>query len=301
MNAGNEIEQTKNHILVISDEPLALAETKKGLISDFHVSIASNHSTALNSLQTLEHAAIIICIGKDTARAFSIFEKLSSFAKSTGIPIIVLDEVDRPENSKTAVEMGCADYTVRELIEHDALIKRVKQQISKSKSDSLPASISHDTKSPDPSGAEERNPTTPRMDTPISTETDMILMNKTILVAEDTALIRTIIDAVFAHFKGLNMMYATNGIETVEMFAKSPEVFSFILMDVEMPIMDGLEATRAIRNMDIKSAKEIPIFAHTAATEPAEFTKCIDAGMNEVLQKPIELESLLKLIRKHNK
>jgi CheY-like chemotaxis protein len=88
---------------------------------------------------------------------------------------------------------------------------------------------------------------------------------------------------------------ARNGEDAVQMFAKSEKGFyDVILMDVRMPVMDGLEATRAIRKLDHPDAKTIPIIAMTANVFDEDVDRSREAGMNAHLSKPIEPDKLFE-------
>jgi CheY-like chemotaxis protein len=115
-------------------------------------------------------------------------------------------------------------------------------------------------------------------------KTDSRLKNLTILIAEDNKtnmlLLKTIINHLFVDatiFEVINGEDALNKFETI-----NPDI---IFMDIQMPLMNGWEATRAIRKL--KSGKNVPIIAVTAGTEKEEKIKCMEAGMNDYISKPI--------------
>lgn len=95
---------------------------------------------------------------------------------------------------------------------------------------------------------------------------------------------------------------AENGEEAVDIVSQSvPGRFDFIFMDIMMPVMDGLEATRQIRTLNCKDTKEIPIIAMTANAFQDDIRDCIDAGMNAHIAKPIDskkIEDTFQLILK---
>ena len=99
---------------------------------------------------------------------------------------------------------------------------------------------------------------------------------------------------------GCVVTVAKNGQEAVDAFAQSPQqVFDIILMDVRMPVMDGLEATKHIRAMDRADAKEIPIIAMTADAFDEEKKKTIEVGMNYHLAKPINPPILYQVLAQY--
>jgi CheY-like chemotaxis protein len=70
-------------------------------------------------------------------------------------------------------------------------------------------------------------------------------------------------------------------------------------MDIQMPVMNGFEATRRIRELDDPIKSKIPILATSANANQNNFTECIDCGMNELLSKPISIDALLHVIKKY--
>lgn len=101
---------------------------------------------------------------------------------------------------------------------------------------------------------------------------------------------------------GMNVTTANNGKEAVEIFdASDVNEFNLILMDVMMPVMDGLEATRAIRRLKRLDAKSIPIFAMTANAFMEDKRQSKEAGMNEHLAKPLDEKTLINMIWKYTR
>jgi CheY-like chemotaxis protein len=96
----------------------------------------------------------------------------------------------------------------------------------------------------------------------------------------------------FLHFKGYVVDVATNGLEAIEYVKKlSPDL---VLMDVQMPVMDGLEATRRIRAD--KTVANIPIIMLTALVMPEDKERCLDAGANSYIGKPVRMTDLVDMI-----
>ena len=90
---------------------------------------------------------------------------------------------------------------------------------------------------------------------------------------------------------------AVNGAEALKLFEESPKgTFDVILMDVMMPVMDGMEAAKAIRALDRSDAGTIPIIALTANAFFEDVKKCRDAGMNAHLAKHVDIEKMVETI-----
>ena len=119
-----------------------------------------------------------------------------------------------------------------------------------------------------------------------------VLAGKRILMAEDVDQNAEIL-ANLLELEDVLSERACNGAEVLEMFvASAPGYYSAILMDVRMPVMDGLEATRNIRKLDRPDAGKIPIIAMTANVFDDDVQDSMNAGMNEHLSKPVESDKL---------
>lgn len=130
----------------------------------------------------------------------------------------------------------------------------------------------------------------------IQESTPVQLEGRRILIAEDNELNAEIVMAMLEP-TGALMEHVWNGQEAVDTFNASPEGFySLVLMDVQMPRMDGLDATRTIRALDRPDAKTIPIIALTANAFTNDMETALQSGMNDYLSKPIDPEKLLGVV-----
>lgn len=120
-----------------------------------------------------------------------------------------------------------------------------------------------------------------------------------ILLVEDNELNAEIAQTLL-ETAGAKTTVAHNGEQALEVFQNhAPKTFDAVLMDVMMPVMDGLTATRAIRNLDRPDAKTIPIIAMTANAFDEDAEKCISAGMNAHIAKPVKIETIQHVICKY--
>ena len=127
-------------------------------------------------------------------------------------------------------------------------------------------------------------------------ETKADLEGRRVLLAEDVIINAEIIMMVLS-MKGIDADLAENGRVAVEMFAgHEPGTYDAILMDMRMPEMDGLEATRAIRAMDRPDAGTIPIIALTANAFDEDVQRSMQAGLNAHLSKPVEPDALFETL-----
>lgn len=101
---------------------------------------------------------------------------------------------------------------------------------------------------------------------------------------------------------GIIVEKAWNGKEAVEKYEGTPKgYYSAILMDIMMPVMNGIEAVRNIRRKEKNGGKEIPIIAMTAQSERESKESCSLAGMNAYISKPVDPENLIRILRMYQK
>lgn len=125
-----------------------------------------------------------------------------------------------------------------------------------------------------------------------------IFVGLRMLLAEDMEINREIVLALLEP-TGIEVEYAENGKEATHLFEEHPDRYDIILMDVQMPVMDGLEASRYIRALENPRAKTVPIIAMTANVFREDKEKCLKAGMNDHVGKPLDWEEVLATLWKY--
>jgi len=185
--------------------------------------------------------------------------------------------------NSVAIMISAVEWSV---IEDEARKAGVDRFLSKPLFPSTIADVIHNCLGIDYSVEEEKS------------KVDGLFAGRRILLAEDVEINREIVMALFEPTK-LEIDCAENGVQAVRKFSETPDKYDLIFMDVQMPEMDGYEATRRIRAIDLPKAKNIPIIAMTANVFREDIEKCLDAGMNDHVGKPLNFDEVLEKLRTH--
>ena len=121
---------------------------------------------------------------------------------------------------------------------------------------------------------------------------------KRLLLAEDIEINREIL---IAQLEGTELLIdiAQNGKEALEKIKANPDSYDLVFMDMQMPEMDGIEATRAIRSLPANASKRLPIIAMTANVFADDIEKCLRAGMNDHIGKPLDMHTVYEKLAKY--
>ncbi len=122
---------------------------------------------------------------------------------------------------------------------------------------------------------------------------DKAIERKRVLLAEDTRANQKLVEAILRR-RGHTVVLADNGREALETLVREP--VDVVLMDIQMPMMDGFQATAAIRQLSDHSLASTPIVAMTAHAMQSDREKCLQVGMNDYLSKPIDAQTLLDMV-----
>lgn len=134
--------------------------------------------------------------------------------------------------------------------------------------------------------------------TEVELEKDLDCTGNVFLVAEDS-MVNQIIEKDILEGFGATLEFANNGAQCVEMFKQNPDKYDMIFMDIQMPEMDGLEATKQIRTSGIEVANKIPIVAMTAEVFQEDINNALNSGMNDHLGKPLKVAEIKEVIKKN--
>ena len=131
-----------------------------------------------------------------------------------------------------------------------------------------------------------------------NTTRDYDFSGKRLLLVEDVEINREIIIALLENTH-IEIDSAENGMIAYELFSKDPDRYDVVYMDIHMPLLDGFDTTRKIRAIKVEKAKTIPIIAMTANAFAEDVEKCRNAGMNDHVAKPINIDEVLEKTHKH--
>jgi CheY-like chemotaxis protein len=196
---------------------------------------------------------------------FMVAEKIREHVELSGATVMMLSSAMPTGAAGRCGELGVASMLTKPVTQSDLL-------------DAILIAI--DRNSPMPIPAEKPRP-------------PAIASGLRILIAEDNAINRAVVTGILEK-RGHSLVHAVNGVEAVAAMAREP--FDLVFLDVQMPEMDGFEATRHIREQEQTTGRHTPIVAMTAHAMAGDRERCLRAGMDHYLSKPLQKEELLKLI-----
>ncbi|MBR4462941.1 MAG: response regulator [Erysipelotrichaceae bacterium] len=259
-------------ILIVDDDEVMLQTTADTLTS-LGVTVEQAQS-GLEALGMIEHrhlsgkdyGAVIIDWKMSEIDGIETIKRIRS-ELSTEIPILLISAYDWSDIEDKAREAGANGFVSKPLF-RSTLYDKINDLIGKESSSQEPEDDYSD------------------------------LQGMHILVAEDNDINWEIISAMLSMF-GITADRAENGRICVDMMRSAAEgSYQLIFMDIQMPEMNGLDATRAIRGLENSWASSIPIVAMTADAFSENVTECLNAGMNGHIAKPIDIKLVIKEIRR---
>jgi PAS domain S-box-containing protein len=204
----------------------------------------------------------------------AVAEQIQQHPKVAAPPIIMLSSADRQEDARRCRELGVAAYLTKPVKQSD-LLAVIQKAMGETK------------RNVSPIGAAPRPPAA-------RGATDGTAEPLYILLVEDN-LVNQRVGVSMLQRRGHRVRVAGNGREVLAAWAEGP--FDLVLMDVQMPEMDGLEATAAIRQLEEGSGRHVPIVALTAHAMKGDRERFLQAGMDGYLAKPIQPPELLRVLQ----
>jgi len=234
---------------------------------------ANNAAEAFSHLSKKHFDCIILDLGLPDVSGIEFVTSVSEMVKESNTPIIIYTGKEISSDDQKALQQLSISIVIKGSESPERLL------------DDVALFLNH---------IDETNSSTETNKLKMLHDENSMLKGRRVLVVDDD------IRNVFAITRvleqtGLNITQAENGQAAVDAVTRADQVFDLILMDIMMPVMDGLEATRIIR--EIPAYRGVPIIALTAKAMPGDRQKCLDAGGSEYLIKPLDMDMLLSILR----
>ncbi len=230
---------------------------------------------------------MIICASANLGNNVNLAKDLFKDNRLAGIPVFFMTSIQVNSSLSLSKDMNCIGQFSKPVTTKD--LRSVIDILFESRRSSLESAQQTNDVDNKPVDSIEGAPTSPQ-----SLGQLTALTNKKILLVEDNRVNQMVAKGVLGKV-GIECDIAGNGKEAVEQLLKHPDHFALILMDIQMPEMDGYQATQAIRRGDAgDSLKEITIIAMTANAMRGDREKCLEAGMNDYLAKPINKNAVVE-------
>ncbi|HET7441199.1 MAG TPA: response regulator [Terriglobales bacterium] len=259
--------------ILVVDDNASNRRILKEILTNWHMkpTLASSGAEALNALEkensTNGFALVLLDVHMPDMDGFAVAEQIRSSYKHLGIKVILLTSASRPSDVARCRELKVSGYLSKPIKQSelfDAIVTAMAEHSHK------PERCESTSPSIQPSGRTLR-----------------------VLLAEDNPVNQTLAMRILERL-GHKVQVINNGKEAIGRV--QTEEFDLILMDVQMPEMDGLEATMAIRSAEAGTGKHVPIVAMTAHAMKGDREKCLSAGMDGYLSKPIRIDELKQAI-----
>ncbi|MDD5286194.1 MAG: response regulator [Desulfuromonadaceae bacterium] len=267
------VTKSMRHLLIIEDNKVE-AESITTLLKErtLEISVARSGGEAIDILDREQIDCIVLDMGLPDMPGFDLLEHIHRSAKLRAIPVIIHtgcdlsheDELKLQHYAKSIIIKG-AKGPERLLNEVTLFLHLVERDLPREKQRMIRAALDKEA---------------------------MLDGRKVLLVDDDMRNIFSISSVL--NDKNMIVIEAENGREALAKIGEHPDV-NIVLMDIMMPEMDGYEAIGAIRSDP--RFKSIPVIAMTAKAMPGDQEKCIQAGANDYISKPIDIEKLLSLLR----
>lgn len=267
------VSKPMRRLLVVDDDPLQ-RESIRALIGngDVETVTAASGGEALELLSTQNFDCMILDLGLSDMSGFDVLRTLRSGPAPSTLPVVVYTGRDLNDEEERKLTQYAESIIVKGVRSPERLLEETTLYLHRAQAN-LP---------------QEKQ----RM---LQTDADResVLGGRTVLVVDDDMRNIFALTSVLEE-KGVQVVVARDGSESLTRLRENPQI-DLVLMDIMMPVMDGYEAMREIRKNP--THKELPIIALTAKAMKGDKSACIDAGANDYLSKPVDMDKLLSLLR----
>lgn len=274
---SNEFSLTK--VLIVEDHEIQSENLRRQLADhDVQVIQAFNGEEALNALKNQDgFDCIILDVNLPDISGLDLLDKIKADSKWIEIPVIINTAMEMDKESMARVLKHTHAMVLKSSRSNDRLLDEVNLFMNKVKNDDK------DTFNHSPF---------PKKVKPIIT-LEKALVNKSVLIVDDDMRNIFALSSALQGFE-MNIEIAINGLDALKKLNDRPST-DIVLMDIMMPEMDGYEAMREIRKQERFS--KLPILALTAKAMKNDREKCIEAGANDYVSKPVDIDKLVSMMR----
>lgn len=264
-------------VLLIEDQELQSKLVKEELVNqDIEVEQAFSGAEAMELLQTKAFDCIILDLDLPDISGFDLLDKIKAHPAFANIPVVINTAMELDQEKMSHIMKHSEAMVLKSMKSNNRLIDEVSLFMNKlKKNDRL---LSPHLKSTNNNHA---------------LTLEKAFQDKTILIADDDMRNIFALSSALQDYN-LNIVVASNGREAIEKLEDTTNI-DLVLMDIMMPEMDGYEAMRAIRQQ--KELVKLPIIALTAKAMKNDREKCIAAGANDYISKPVDIDKLLSMMR----
>ncbi len=267
------IEKSIKHLLILADDENHHQAILKAIDNEqIHCELVETPDAALAILKAQEYETIVIDMDVAEQTGIHFLERLSRDEALLEIPIILYSERELTIEENQVLQACGNNMTIKSVYSPERLLDEVSLFLHE---------------------VEAKLPEEQQQLLRMVHDKTTILRDKKVLVVDDDSRNIFALTAILES-KEMEVLMASNGKEGLETLANIPDI-DIVLMDIMMPEMDGYEAIKAIR--DIPDNRRLPVIALTAKAMQGDRTKCIEAGANDYLAKPVDTDKLLSLLR----
>ena len=264
--------------ILVVDDNASNRRILREILTNWHMkpSLASSGAEALSALRKADSKnsfdLVLLDVHMPDMDGFAVAEQIRNSYKQQGLKVILLTSASRPSDVARCRELGISDYLSKPIKQSELFDAIVTAMAEHGRKRERYESASAFIQAPE--------------------------CSLRVLLAEDNPVNQTLAMRILEKL-GHKAQVVNNGREALG--RSQAEEFDLILMDVQMPEMDGLEATTAIRAAEASTGKHVPIVAMTAHAMKGDREKCLSAGMDGYLSKPIRIDELKQAMSEVNK
>ena len=267
------IEKRVKHLLVIEDDSVQ-RQTIVDLLYNGHTTVrgAGSGENALQAMREQHFDCVVLDLGLPDTNGFDLLEKMKGEPSLRSVPVVVYTAGDLARKDETRLRRLARSIVLKEVRSPERLLEEVNRLLQRV---AVPVPVGADGGEPEEAGTDAK-----------------LAGRKVLIVDDDVRNIFALTAALERH--GLEVVAAESGRDAVELI-RSDRTIDIALIDVMMPEFDGYETMRAVR--EVTDLKDFPMLAVTAKAMKGDRDKCLEAGANDYIPKPVDTSTLLSMLR----